>query len=375
MYNTRALYVDGDKKSIVARRCRGNGNIGEDDDDINIPYDVVLGCDGVRSVVRNAFLTKHRDFEFDLKGTFGYAKAVHVPCPSNVHPATFMFINDALPGGWGSFILPETGNKLNVAVGTDLNKQCPPELQSKDPQVVAKYFKQHWHAFEIDSDEVGKQWVSQSWNTIPQAHCNFYHSTKLRALLLGDAAHATVPNIGQGMNTALADAEALNKLLDEYDDDWNAVLPKFSQERVKEGNALTDLSFHTFSLNGGQQLNMMVRRQIRTTLNKYFPRFVDPDPMNEITKGMKLSEAYHRMNELGFIQKIRATNDRIMREHFEKTVGMVRDEKKNLLFGGGGVTGLLLVAGAAACVGAIVVCTGESIPRTGFRGVLSIMRE
>ena len=46
------------------------------------------------------------------------------------------------------------------------------------------------------------------------------------------------------MNTALADAAVLDSLLDEHKDNWDAVLIKFSSERVKEGNALTDLSFY-----------------------------------------------------------------------------------------------------------------------------------
>ena len=96
----------------------------------------------------------------------------------------------SLPG-WGSFILPETGNKLNVALGTTLNKPCPPELESDDPIVVADYFRKHWHAFDIDADEAGRQWVDQGWNTISQVHVNFYHSKQLSALLLGDAAHAS----------------------------------------------------------------------------------------------------------------------------------------------------------------------------------------
>lgn len=180
-YEHRALVVDGDNRCLIARPQ--NGALANDS---QINYDVLLGCDGIRSVVRNAFITGHRDFEFDLKGTFSYGKSIHVALPDNVEEGTFMFINNALPG-WASFILPETGRQMNVALGTSLNKKCIPELESSDPKVVSEYFKKHWHAFDIDADDAGRQWVAQGWNTISQVHCNFYHSLKLNALLMGDA--------------------------------------------------------------------------------------------------------------------------------------------------------------------------------------------
>ena len=102
-----------------------------------------------------------------------------------------MLINDALPDGQVSFELLETEQKLNVALGTTLNKECPPELKSNDPKVIVEYFRKNWHTFDIDADEVGKQQVDQKWNTISMVHCDFYHSNTLMVLLLDDAAHAT----------------------------------------------------------------------------------------------------------------------------------------------------------------------------------------
>jgi hypothetical protein len=54
------------------------------------------------------------------------------------------------------------------------------------------------------------------------------------------------------MNTALADAAALNELL-----------PAFSRERVKEGSALTDLSLHTFSVSDSTQIMIFIKQTIR----------------------------------------------------------------------------------------------------------------
>jgi kynurenine 3-monooxygenase len=132
------------------------------------------------------------------------------------------------------------------------------------------------------------------------------------------------------MNTALADAAALNRMLDENNDDWDVVLPLFSQERVKEGHALTDLSFYTFSLSGRQQFSFMIRQTIRQTLNRWLPFLVDPDPMAEVSKGMKLSEAYYRMNKIHKVIPVaRTVNDEIMREYFEKKIGLIPPDYDN----------------------------------------------
>ena len=271
-YYTRALYVDGANQQVLVRCSEPNNN--KDD---KVGYDILVGADGIRSVVRNAFLTHHRDFEFDVKSTFSYGKSVHVNVPPGLEPGTFMLLVDALPN-MVSFVLPETGGKLNVNVGIKQDLECPQALQSDDPQVVADYFLEHWHAFDIDAEETGKQWVEQGWNTTSQVHCRpYYHSMELQALIIGDAAHATSPAIGQGMNTALADAKVLNDLLDKHKDDWTAVLPQFSALRVKEGNALTDLSFHTYSLSPMQQLELMFRQHFRRTLNRFAPWLFDPD--------------------------------------------------------------------------------------------------
>lgn len=50
------------------------------------------------------------------------------------------------------------------------------------------------------------------------------------------------------MNTALGDAQKLYELLLAHKDNVDTVLPKISEERVKEGNSLTDLAFHLYCL-------------------------------------------------------------------------------------------------------------------------------
>lgn len=165
-------------------------------------------------------------------------------------------------------------------------------------------------------------------------HANFYHSNRLQALILGDAAHATSPSIGMGMNTALADASALNRILNEIgDDNWDAVREAFSQERVKEGQSLTDLAYYLFSMNSAQQLRYLVEGTIRTWIWKRFPNWCHPDPQVLIGMGYELSEVYQVAKSIGIIDKVHRTNDAATREYWEKQWGMVKEEKNEASFG------------------------------------------
>ena len=71
-----------------------------------------------------------------------------------------------------------------------------------------------------------------------------------------------------------------------------------------------------------QQIGLMVGSMFRTNLHRALPMLFDLDPMDEVSMGGKLSVAYDKMNKLGIIQKVRATNDKLMREYFEKKCGM-----------------------------------------------------
>ena len=337
-YNTKALFVDGEKKRVMVRpNCIESPlQRSADNHDANgsemtgLEYDILLGCDGIRSVTRNAFLTNHRDFEFDLQGDFGTGKSIHVTRPKCINEGHFMILFNCLPNVI-AFVLPERGDQLNFGMGWSLNHPPPThELFSDDPKIVAEYLKDNFKSAPFKDapsefyDEFGEQWVKQRMADGQFVHCNFYHSMKLQALLMGDAAHATVPNIGQGMNTALADASALNKLLDEYNDNWEEVLPAFSKLRVKEGNALSELSYHTFSLDPGMQMNIMIRQNIHKMFNKILPEWLlEKEPMSQVAAGMKLSVAYDKMVQYGYMAKSRKINDDIKRGHFERESGMV----------------------------------------------------
>ena len=151
------------------------------------------------------------------------------------------------------------------------------------------------------------------------------------------------------MNTALSDASALNRILDECNDDWDVVLPAFSKERVKEGRALTDLAYNLFSHSQSQQIKLILASLIRSKLSKIFP-FIWNDPQYYLGQGEKLSVVYDMATKIGIIPSVRYTNDCIRQEFFEKQVGMVTEEPKRAAW----KVPALLVASSVATIGCYV---------------------
>ena len=153
--------------------------------------------------------------------------------------------------------------------------------------------------------------------------------------------------------------------MNEHADDWEAVLPAFSQERVKEGNALTELSFHSFSLSTPMQMSILIRQNCRRLFNRFMPVWlVEPEPMLQISRGGTLSTAYDKMIQLGYLQRSRRINSEIIRTHFERTTGMVQERPSSRLR----KLGSLIAIGVA--VGACTVPRSKATGTCTFQQLL-----
>uniref|UniRef100_A0A6U6EID3 FAD-binding domain-containing protein n=1 Tax=Odontella aurita TaxID=265563 RepID=A0A6U6EID3_9STRA len=349
MYDTKILYVDGDGRRVLVRDADGSN-------ERYVDYELLVGCDGIRSRVREAILQRHRDFECDVGDIFSTFKAVHVRCPTSVDPSSIHLLPSALPLMQG-IALPEKGDMLNISFGVPRQNfdRLASEMKSDDPAIVAKYLKDNFKAFELDDyDDFARQWIDQRWNRTGQVHCSFYHSAPNQIVIMGDAAHATSPSIGMGMNTALRDAAEFVRLLDKHDDDVKSVLPAFSDARVKEGNSLTDLAMNLYCLDERAQFLEVLHMVIRSGLSKLFgPRLVAKHPQELIGQvGIDLSEVYAESVRQGIMTKHRRINDKIRRDHFEAESGMVKPVEKG--FGG---TKAIIAASALAVVAVAVGMT------------------
>lgn len=68
-----------------------------------------------------------------------------------------------------------------------------------------------------------------------------------RIALIGDAAHAMVPFLGQGMNAGFEDCTVLDSLLQQHGEDWGTVLREYERQRKPDCDAVTDMSLRNFT--------------------------------------------------------------------------------------------------------------------------------
>lgn len=103
-----------------------------------------------------------------------------------------------------------------------------------------------------------------------------YHHPNCAVVALGDAVHAMPPYIGQGINAAFEDVEALDILLDQQDDNWETVPALFTKERQPQGEAALELNEKYVRKNFTFEFALRLSLDIfRNLLNRRFS-FIEP---------------------------------------------------------------------------------------------------
>jgi 2-polyprenyl-6-methoxyphenol hydroxylase-like FAD-dependent oxidoreductase len=75
-YGHKLNFVDAERTRVHVRASDGV--------ETYVPYDLLIGADGVRSGVRAALVAHHRDFELSVHDIFERFKSVHVDLPKGM---------------------------------------------------------------------------------------------------------------------------------------------------------------------------------------------------------------------------------------------------------------------------------------------------
>jgi kynurenine 3-monooxygenase len=236
-----------------------------------VKSDIIIGADGVFSMVRNMMQRINR-FNYEQHYIEHGYKELTVPAGENgafkmdknalhIWPrGSFMFI--ALPNPDGSFtgtlFLSFEGKNAFGSLKTEAEvhhffESTFPDLLILAPDVVAEYFRNP--ACSLVSIRC-YPWIFRD-----------------NIFLIGDAAHGIVPFYGQGMNAGFEDCVVLHELLEQHPDDWQTVLNAYQEQRKPNADAIAQLALDNFIEMRDKVADpaFLLRKKIEAHLHKTFP--------------------------------------------------------------------------------------------------------
>jgi 2-polyprenyl-6-methoxyphenol hydroxylase-like FAD-dependent oxidoreductase len=182
--------------------------------------DLVVGADGVNSLVRRTFAD-----EFGARLSYGANRFAWFGTPKVFDTLTQTFRHTPI-GDFNSHHYRYAPGRSTFVVEVDeatFNRAGFERMEDSESRGVCE---------KVFADALdGKRLVSNNsiWRRFPHLECARWHHGK--HVLIGDAAHTAHFSIGSGTRLAMEDAIALDKALAAHGDDVAAALPAFEAAR------------------------------------------------------------------------------------------------------------------------------------------------
>jgi len=114
----------------------------------------------------------------------------------------------------------------------------------KTKEAVIAFFQKTFPDFYTMMPEIGDKWDDHPLSALAIIRC--YPWVHGKTALMGDAAHATVPFYGQGMNCGFEDCTVMWELMQKHKEDWTKVFAEYQLLRKPDGDAVQDLSLDNY---------------------------------------------------------------------------------------------------------------------------------
>ena len=281
------------------------------DANVTVNYDRLIGADGARSVVRSQFLNTEM-FEFEQKYIPNVYKSLVLPNAaqsSDVHLESGKVHSWRTKDGIVVLLLYQADGSMSGAIYFPQQNTRIVDLAT--PSAVLQFFHEHFPEIgQLMPQSEAEAFLKRSLSSVLTIRCNRYHYGD-RVLILGDAAHATSPSLGQGCNAALEDAAIFDNLLDEFADDWASAIAQFTVRRKADAHALVELSDNSIPFSSKLFIEFMIRARLAKMLHQFFPNRFSPSLFELITESsIPYCEILKRYK--GWIAKVKKSNQQFL---------------------------------------------------------------
>jgi salicylate hydroxylase len=195
-------------------------------------FDVVVGCDGLKSVVRDQLFPTEPPVFTGYVSWRGLAERSRVPHVNlDPHFASYAGNNKMFgryPVRHGTLI-----NYVGMAKRTDIDEES--WTAKADVEEVLAEFKD-WHSDVVDIIKATPKDGCFRWALHSRKPLDSWIAG--RVTLLGDAAHPTTPFLGMGAAMGIEDGVIFARCIQACGDDWAAALARYEKARLERGNGV-----------------------------------------------------------------------------------------------------------------------------------------
>lgn len=273
--------------------------------------DIIFGTDGAFSAIRYNALQKLNRFNYSQEYIEDGYRELLLPANDDgsykidknylhIWPrGRFMLM--ALPNEDGSFtctlFMPYSGHESSFE-----------NLKTKND--VKAFFQKTFPDFYEMMPDLADTWEDYPLSSLAIVRC--YPWTHGKVALMGDAAHATVPFYGQGMNAGFEDCSVMNELMLKYNEDWSKIFEEYQINRKPDGDGVQDLSKHNYLVMRDYVAdpNFLLQKKFELKIQELYPDKYIPLYSMVTFSNIRYSEAWKLgMTQEEKIKGIMAKND------------------------------------------------------------------
>ena len=264
-YNHECIKVDPVKGIVHLKNT-------ETVEELEKQADLVFGADGAFSAVRYTSMQKLDRFNYSQNYiSDGYREIL---LPANADGSYQMDKNALHIWPRGRFMLIALANEdgsftCTLFMPHEGDANAFDKLKSKAD--VDQFFKTTFPDFYDMMPSVAEAWEDHPLSSLAIVRC--YPWTAGKVALMGDAAHATVPLYGQGMNAGFEDCTVLSDLMKKHNENWAAIFDEYSETRKPDGDALQDLSLYNYHVMRDYVADpdFLLRKKIEAKFSTLYP--------------------------------------------------------------------------------------------------------